>query len=116
MAKVTGIGGVFFKAKDPDALRKWYAERLGVDAQKWGAIFSAPGDTVWNPFAADTKYFEPSTKDFMINFRVDDLDAVLFALRAAGERVLDRGESGEHGKFGYVLDPEGNLLELWQPK
>lgn len=106
----------FFKARDPEGLRKWYVERLGIDAQKWGAIFpwTDGGYTVWSPFAADTKYFEPSTKDFMINLRVDDLDALLAGLKAAGERVLDRTTQDENGKFGYVLDPEDNLLELFE--
>jgi len=124
MARVTGIGGVFFKAADARGLAAWYREHLGVDVQDWGgAQFSwaaegsaAPaGYTVWSPFAADTKYFEPSDKPFMLNFRVDDLDALLASLRAHGCKVLDRREDTEQGRFGYVLDPEGNLLELWQP-
>jgi catechol 2,3-dioxygenase-like lactoylglutathione lyase family enzyme len=123
MAKVVGIGGVFFKAQDCKALTQWYRERLHVEVQPWGgAQFlhdrrDRPGKTsytVWSPFPADTKYFEPSDKPFMINLRVDDLEAMLAELRAAGARVLDRREDGENGKFGYVLDPEGNLLELWE--
>ena len=122
MARVVGIGGVFFKSEDPSALGRWYQAHLGVDVQPWGGAAMyynkrdrpGVGYTVWSPFAADTKYFEPSTKPFMINLRVDDLDAVLAQLRAAGAHVLDRGEEGENGRFGYVLDPEGNLLELWQ--
>ena len=123
MAEVTGIGGVFFKADDADALRKWYAEKLGFDVQDWGGTqfpldrdSDGGGYAVWSPFPADTKYFEPSDKPFMINFRVDDLDGMLEQLRAAGARVLDRREDMEgYGGFGYVLDPEGNLLELWEP-
>lgn len=124
MARVTGIGGIFFKASDPKALAAWYREHLGVDVQPWGgAQFSwaaegpaaADGCTVWSPFAADTKYFAPSDKPFMVNFRVDDLDALLASLRASGCNVLDRREDTEQGRFGYVLDPDANLLELWQP-
>jgi predicted enzyme related to lactoylglutathione lyase len=122
MAKVVGIGGVFFKSEDPGTLGRWYQTHLGVDVQPWGgaAMYFNKRDrpgigyTVWSPFAADTKYFEPSAKPFMINLRVDDLDAVLEQLRAAGASVLDRHEKGENGRFGYVMDPEGNLLELWQ--
>lgn len=122
MAKVTGVGGVFFKSKDPAGLRQWYRERMGVDVQPWGgAQFffnrrdrAGVGYTVWNPFEANTKYFEPSDKPFMFNLRVDDLEAMLAQLREAGARVLDRREDGENGKFGYVMDPEGNLLELWE--
>jgi catechol 2,3-dioxygenase-like lactoylglutathione lyase family enzyme len=122
MAKVTGVGGVFFKSDDPAALRKWYHEHLGIDVQDWGAVFLWKRDrphiayTVWSPFPADTTYFEPSGKPFMINLRVDDLQGLLARLRASGARVLDRFEKGENGDFGYVLDPEGNLLELWQQK
>lgn len=123
MAKAVGIGGVFFKCSDPKALSEWYRERLGIEVQPWGGAAFAfdrrdkPGKvgyTVWTPFAADTKYFEPSDKPFMINLRVDDLQAMLAELRSAGARVLDRAETGENGKFGYVVDPDGNLLELWE--
>lgn len=122
--KVTGIGGVFFKARDPDALGAWYRQHLDFDVQAWGgAVFEwdrrdRPGETgctVWSPFKADTKYFEPSDKPYMLNLRVDDLDAVLASLRNAGVQVLARGEDSEQGRFGYALDPEGTLLELWQP-
>ena len=122
MAKVTGVGGVFFKAQDPKALNAWYRDKLGVELQPWGGIVfqwkddhDGDGATVFNPFSADTTYFEPSDKPYMINLRVDDLEGLLASLRAAGEDVLDRGQSGELGSFGYVMDPEGNLLELWQP-
>lgn len=122
--RVHGLGGVFFKADDPQALGAWYAEHLGVDVQGWGgAVFpwrrDDTGDkayTVWSPFKADTEYFQPSDKPFMLNFRVDDLDAMLAALREAGCKVLDRHEDGEQGRFGYVVDPEGHLVELWQPR
>ena len=122
--RVTGIGGIFFKARDPKALGAWYREHLGVDVTPWGGaqfFWSGPdepggvGYTVWNPFAADTKYFEPSDKVFMLNLRVDDLDAILAVLREKGARVLDRREDSEQGRFGYVVDPEGTLLELFEP-
>lgn len=123
MAKVTGIGGVFFKSRDPAALGKWYRERLGLDIEPWGGAAlrwhddprAAVGYTVFTMFSADTGYFTPSDKPFMVNLRVDDLEALLASLRNAGERVLDRREEGPNGKFGYVLDPEGTLLELWEP-
>jgi catechol 2,3-dioxygenase-like lactoylglutathione lyase family enzyme len=122
MPKVTGIGGVFFKSQDPAALREWYRNHMGVEVQPWGGaqfFFNhrdrpGVGYTVWNPFEANTKYFEPSEKPFMINLRVDDLEAILSALRTSGAQVLDRSETGENGKFAYVMDPEGNLLELWE--
>jgi predicted enzyme related to lactoylglutathione lyase len=119
MAKVTGIGGVFVKARDPKALMAWYADVLGFKIDPWGGSQlenEAKTVGVWNAFAADTKYFEPSDKPFMINFRVDDLDGLLAQVREKGGQVLDRREdSAEIGKFGYVVDPEGTLLELWQP-
>jgi len=121
--KVTGVGGIFFKSRDPEALRTWYRDMLGIDVQPWGGVAfrwrdGAPdgaGTTVWSPFKHDTTYFEPGTKDFMINLRVDDLEALLAKLRSAGAQVPARGEASEFGKFGYVLDPENNLVELWQP-
>lgn len=122
MAQVVGVGGVFFKSKDPESLRDWYHEHLGVDVKPWGGaqfLYNRRdrpgiGYTVWSPFAADTTYFEPSDKPFMINLRVDDLEGMLAQLRAAGAQVLDRRDDGENGKFGYVLDPEGTLVELWE--
>jgi catechol 2,3-dioxygenase-like lactoylglutathione lyase family enzyme len=122
MVKVIGIGGVFFKSRDPEELRRRYSDRLGVEVQPWGGaefLFNRRdrpgiGYTVWNPFKEETKYFEPSDKPFMLNLRVDDLERMLAGLRAAGAQVLDRREDGENGKFGYVMDPEGNLLELWE--
>ena len=121
--RVHGLGGVFFKAGDPAALAAWYAEHLGVGVQDWGgAVFpwrradtGGKACTVWSPFKASTEYFKPSDKPFMLNFRVDDLDATLAALRAEGCNVLDRHEDGEQGRFGYVMDPEGHLVELWEP-
>lgn len=122
MQRVTGIGGIFFKASDPGALSAWYRDHLGVAVSDWGgAVFqwggpdSAPGMTMWSPFADDTDYMAPSKASFMVNFRVADLDALLAALRAEGCNVVDRTDSSEQGKFGWVMDPEGNKVELWQP-
>jgi predicted enzyme related to lactoylglutathione lyase len=124
MKRVTGIGGIFFKARDPKALGEWYQRHLGIDVQVWGgAAFrwqgehnpTGVGTTIWSPFAADTKYFAPSEAPFMINYRVEDLDAVLTALRAEGVEVLPHVQDSEYGRFAWVVDPEGNKLELWQP-
>ena len=119
MANVLGIGGVFVKSKDPDALRAWYRDMLGVEIQSWGGaqFWSTPAKTyaVWSAFEASSKYFEPSDKEFMVNFRVDDLDGLLVKLRDKGVQVLDRREDTEDGKFGYAVDRDGTLLELWQP-
>jgi len=122
MERVTGIGGIFFKSADPKALSAWYRDHLGLDVTDWGgAIFrwggtdGPQGATIWSPFAADTDYMAPGTAPFMINFRVADLDALIAALRAEGCDVLDRTETSEQGKFGWVIDPEGNKVELWQP-
>ncbi len=124
MKRVTGIGGIFFKAQDPKALAAWYQQHLGIDVQPWGGAafrWSGPdnpqgvGSTVWSPFAADTAYFAPSTAPFMVNYRVADLHALLAQLRAEGVQVEDKVDESEYGKFGWVIDPEGNKLELWQP-
>jgi predicted enzyme related to lactoylglutathione lyase len=122
MQRVTGIGGIFFEARDPAALGAWYRDHLGLDVTDWnGAIFqwggegSDAGITIWSPFAADTEYMAPSTSPFMINFRVADLDALLAALKAEGCDVVDNTLASEQGKFGWVIDPEGNKVELWEP-
>ncbi len=124
MTRVVGIGGIFFKAKDAPALREWYRQHLGIDVQSWGgATFqwqtperpNPDGATVWSVFDMSSKYLDPSPAPFMINYRVEDLDAVLAALRAEGCTVDDKTEDSEYGKFGWVMDPEGNRVELWQP-
>ena len=122
MQRVTGIGGIFFKSLDPKALGAWYREHLGLDVSDWGgAVFqwggpdSAPGMTIWSPFAHDTSYMAPSPAPFMVNFRVADLDQLLATLRSEGCDVLEKTETSEQGKFGWVIDPEGNKIELWQP-
>ena len=123
-ARVTGIGGIFFKARDPEGLRAWYRDHLGLELTDWGgAVFEPtmaspagrPSTLVWSVFPADTQYFAPSTAAFMINYRVDDLDQVLAALRAEGCWVDERVDSSELGRFGWVADPEGNRVELWEP-
>lgn len=122
MKRVTGVGGIFFKARDPKALGAWYREHLGIDVGEWGGAAFRWGDadnpsglTIWSPFAHDTTYFEPGTASFMINYRVAHLHALLAMLRAEGCDVLDRVDESEQGMFGWVIDPEGNKLELWQP-
>lgn len=124
MKRVTGIGGIFFKSQDPKALGEWYRDHLGVDVQDWGgAAFrwsgpdnpSGTGSTIWSPFKHDTTYFAPSQASFMVNFRVVDLHALLATLRSEGCRVDDKVEESEYGKFGWVIDPEGNKIELWEP-
>lgn len=124
MKRVTGIGGVFFKSKDPKALGAWYRKHLGIEVEPWGgAAFrwaspdnpSGTGTTVWSPFQEDSDYFAPSKATFMINYRVDDLHALLEQLRGEGCEVDAKVEESEFGKFGWVLDPEGNKVELWQP-
>ena len=119
MRRVTGIGGIFFKAKDPKALQAWYERHLGIDVQDWGGtVFrwaDADGTTVWSIAPADTESFAPSTAPFMVNYRVADVRALLAALRDEGCNVLDDFQDSEYGKFGWVIDPEGNKVELWEP-
>ena len=115
--RVAGIGGVFFRSRDPDALRAWYAEHLGITMEAYGTTFTAKGgdQTVWAPFPSDTTYFGSSDQQLMVNFRVRDLEAMLEQLRAAGVQVDDRVHDMEYGRFGWASDPEGNRFELWQP-
>ncbi|HTQ14467.1 MAG TPA: VOC family protein [Rhizomicrobium sp.] len=119
MARITGIGGVFFKAKDPRALAAWYGETLGLAIESWGGAMvrndGGPAFAVWSPFAADTGYFAPSGKPFMINFAVDDLDGFIAQLEARGVAILKRADEGEMGLFAWLMDPDGNKVELWQP-
>jgi predicted enzyme related to lactoylglutathione lyase len=123
--RVTGIGGIFFKARDPQALRDWYSHKLGIQLEGWGgAIFrwksdenpSGVGSTVLSIFEPDSDKFGSSASQFMLNFRVDNVAALLERLRAAGCEVSPKADDfGEYGKFGWVTDPEGNRVELWEP-
>lgn len=118
MQQVQGIGGVFVRARDADALRSWYATHLGLDIGDWGGQqfhWTADGSTTWAVFDADTQYFGSAGQPCMINFRVADLDAMLSQLRAAGVEVADEVAEHEQGKFGWAHDCEGNRFELWQP-
>ena len=115
MERVVGIGGIFLKARDPVALRKWYAHHLGIPDSEWGCVFEPTGQTVWSLFPETTDYFLPGQKEFMINYRVENLDAMLKQLRDAGVAVDEKTEDHEYGRFGHASDPEGNRFELWQP-
>jgi predicted enzyme related to lactoylglutathione lyase len=121
--RVTGIGGVFFKCKDPKKMREWYQNNLGMHTNAYGAVFewyqgadsTKKGFSQWSPFKETTHYFEPSTKDYMINYRVENLEGLLADFRKNGVTIVDTVESVEYGKFVHILDIEGNKLELWEP-
>jgi predicted enzyme related to lactoylglutathione lyase len=123
MKKVTGIGGVFFKCKDPKKMNEWYKTHLGLNTNPYGASFewyespdsSKKAMTQWTPFAETTKYFEPSSKDFMINYRVENLVVLIEQLKSEGVTILDNMETYDYGKFVHILDAEGNKVELWEP-
>lgn len=122
-SRVTGIGGIFFKAKDPEALGQWYRQHLGIPIEDSVALFTwrggkdgkVRGHTVWSIFPAETEYFGDDGASFMINYRVKDLDAVMAVLREEGAEVARKIEESEYGRFGWVKDPEGNRIELWEP-
>lgn len=122
MKRVTGIGGIFFKCKDPNQVREWYKTHLGIDAGQYGASFewyeepdsTTKAVTQWAPFPDKTKYFEPSTKEFMINYRVDNLEALIEELKKEGVTIVDEMQSFDYGKFIHILDVEGNKIELWE--
>ena len=127
MTRVTGIGGIFLRARDAKALGAWYAEHLGIQLNDWGGaqffwtdeVPPATGSTAWSLFPADTKYFGPGTpagpQSAMVNYRVDDLDGLLANLAAAGVIIDPKREDASYGRFAWITDPEGNRLELWQP-
>ncbi len=123
MKKVTGIGGVFFKCKNPETIKEWYKQHLGLDTNQYGTTFEwrkedkpeEKGSTQWSPFSETTKYFEPSSKEFMINYRVDNLEQLVEELKKEGVTICDEIEVYEYGKFIHILDPEGNKIELWEP-
>ncbi|MCB0735739.1 MAG: VOC family protein [Bacteroidetes bacterium] len=121
--KVTGVGGIFFKSNDPQQSRNWYAEHLGLSINEYGSLFEyregrnpeQKAYLQWSPFGTKTTYFEPSSKDFMINFRVGDLERLVSELQQNGVTVLDTIETYEYGKFVHILDPDSVKIELWQP-
>ena len=125
MERVTGVGGIFFKVRDPKQMMDWYGRHLGIGNGTeetytqfpWREEGEAgrPGSTTWALFPDDTQYFDPGTSSFMINYRVANLDALLEQLRLEGVQVDDRVEEYEHGRFGWITDPEGNRIELWEP-
>ena len=124
MKKVTGIGGIFFKCKDPKKMNEWYKTHLGLNTSQYGTTFewredadsTKTGSTTWNPFPETTKYFDPSTKDFMINYRVADLETLVEELKKEGVTIVDKIEAYDYGKFVHIMDLEGNKIELWEPK
>ncbi len=121
--KVTGIGGIFFKCQEPDKMRDWYGKNLGLITNQYGALFefrksdkpAEKGYLNWSPFEEDTDYFEPSDKDFMINYRVENIEELVAELEKNGVPVLDEIKTFEYGKFVHILDPENNKIELWKP-
>ena len=123
MKKVTGIGGIFFKCKDPLKMKEWYNKNLGLRTDEYGTSFEwrqaenpeKRGFTQWSPFPDSTKYIEPSVKEFMINYRVENIEALVDELKKDGVNVLDEIESFEYGKFVHIMDIEGNKIELWEP-
>ena len=121
MANVLGLGGVFFKSPDPEALAKWYQKWLGMDLGfPYGVSFKTEkvpehGNHVWSPFKADTQYFEPSSNNYMFNLIVDNLDEMLEQIKPSGCNIIGETERGEYGNFGWFIDPDGNKVELWQP-
>ena len=123
MKKVTGIGGIFFACKNPTAVNEWYKEHLGFEMTPYGTSFhwsqadnqQTEGLTQWNTFPENTDYFKPSAKDFMINYRVENLEGLVNELAQAGVSILDQIETYDYGKFVHILDLEGNKIQLWEP-
>jgi len=123
LKKVTGLGGIFFKCKDPGKVREWYKTNLGINTNQYGAVFewrqgadtTKKGFTQWSPFNENTTYFNPSTKDFMVNYRVDNLVALVAELKKNGVTIIDSIQTYNYGKFVHILDIENNNVELWEP-
>lgn len=123
MKKVTGVGGIFFKTKDPDKMKEWYNKNLGLVTNEYGSVFEfresdRPENkaySVWSPFKDDTDYFQPSEKEFMINYRVENIEELVEELQKSGVTICDEVETYEYGKFVHILDPENNKIELWEP-
>jgi predicted enzyme related to lactoylglutathione lyase len=126
MKRVTGLGGVFFKTKDPKKIKEWYGKHLGLPVNEYGCSFEwidlnnreakVPASTAWSPFKEDSNYFQPSEKPFMFNYRVENLVELLKVLKEEGVQVVGEMEDTPYGKFGWIMDPEGSKIELWEPK
>jgi len=123
-ARVTGIGGIFFKTADPASLREWYRDHLGIESDEWGGFAfqwrekdrpDEAGYTVWGPFAEKTEYFDPSEQPYMLNYRVADMDGLLAALQEEGVEIVGEVQVEPNGKFAWIMDPEGRKIELWEP-
>ncbi len=121
--RVTGIGGIFFKSSDPKKVREWYGKHLGIPVNEWGGMFTWRNTTendklcttAWNPFKSDTKHFAPSEKEFMFNYRVENLEELIKALKEEGVEQIGKIEEYEYGKFAWIMDCDGNKVELWEP-
>ena len=119
--RVTGIGGIFFKTKNPDKTKEWYKTHLGLNTDDYGCTFWWKDEngnkcsTQWSPFNANTEYFSPSQKEFMVNYRVENLEELLQILKAEGVTIVGDMQTYDYGKFGWILDPDGNKIELWEP-
>jgi predicted enzyme related to lactoylglutathione lyase len=124
--RVTGIGGIFFKTEDPKKIKEWYGKHLGLPVDDYGASFKwidpdqpnakEPALTAWSPFASDTTYFAPSEKQYMFNYRVENLEELLKVLKEEGVQIVGEMQEFSYGKFGWIMDPDGNKIELWEPR
>lgn len=121
--KVTGVGGIFFFSDDPDQTKQWYAEHLGLEVNQWGSSFEFRNahrpDEInylqWSPFKSDSDYFEPSQNEFMVNYRVQNIEGLVKQLKAKGVEVIDNIQSFDYGKFVHIMDSDGRKIELWEP-
>lgn len=121
--RVTGVGGIFFKSENPDKMKDWYSENLGLVTNEYGSLFEfrdsdnpeSKGYLQWSPFEKETKYFAPSEKEFMINYRVVNIEEMIEQMRESGVEIVGEIEEYEYGKFAHIVDPEGNKIELWEP-
>ena len=121
MRRVTGVGGIFFKANNPELLYAWYEKHLGIKREEYGVMFrwqddgDPEGCTIWSIFPKASEHFNPSQQPFMINYRVEDMDALMVKLSEEGVSIDPKRENHEYGKFAWIMDPEGNRIELWEP-